>query len=259
DRDNSVRSEALSLLPKSTIDPDKAVDLYADIIKRGSVREAQAALTGLGELKTAKAEGLLSDLLAQMETGKLRAPIHLDLIEALEVQTESAAIATKLAAYEAKLLETDDLGLFVAAIEGGDPRAGYGVFYWNSTAQCTRCHAIFEVGGNVGPNLSGVGARLSPRELLTSVIRPSAALALGHETVLVTLADEEMLSGIVLERTPSELKLKIGKSETRTIPQADIAEVETLPSSMPSIEGKLSRKEIRDLVAFLVAEKGESH
>lgn len=257
DRDNAVRSQALALLPKSKIDPEKAVGLYADIIANGSVREAQAAITGLGELKAAKAEELLGELLGKMEAGKLRKPLHLDLIEALEGQTESASLATKLAAYEAKLLETDELGLFSAALAGGNPRAGRGVFYWNSTAQCTRCHAIFEYGGNVGPNLSGVGSRLSPREILSSVIRPSAALALGHETVLVTLANEEVLSGVVLERTPEYLKLKVGKTETRTLQQADIVEAETLPSSMPSIEGKISRREIRDLVAFLVREKGE--
>jgi len=115
------------------------------------------------------------------------------------------------------------------------------------------------LGGNVGPNLSGVGERLSPHEILTSIIRPSAALALGHETVLVTLndADQTALSGIVLERTPEYLKLKVGKTDTKTIPYADIAEEETLPSSMPSAEGKLTRREIRDLVAFLVREKGE--
>lgn len=258
DKDNAVRSQALSLLPKSKIEPEKAVGLYADIITKGSVQEAQAALSGLAALPANGANTLLSELFDKMVVGKFPAALHLDLIEAAEARENSPELTQKLAAYEAKILETDDLGLFAAAIDGGNPRAGRGIFYRNSTAQCTRCHAIFEYGGNVGPNLSGVGARLSPREILTSVIRPSAALAPGHETVLVTLVNDEALSGIVLERTPEYLKLKVGKTDTRTIPRAEIAEEETLPSSMPSIEGKLSRQEIRDLVAFLVEEKGEA-
>jgi quinoprotein glucose dehydrogenase len=101
-----------------------------------------------------------------------------------------------------------------------------------------------------------VGKRLSARELLTSVIRPSAALALGHETVLVTLNNEEMLSGVVVSRTPEYLEVKTGKTETKKISRADIAEEETLPSSMPSVEDKISRREIRDLVACLKGEEG---
>jgi putative heme-binding domain-containing protein len=256
DRDNSVRSRALSLLPESTVDPAEATKLYADIIETGSTSEAQAALTGLSALKSPDADVLLTSLLGQLTTGKLPAPIRLDLIEAVEAR-ENESLTSALEAYEKELTETDDLGLFSTALAGGQKRPGRGVFYWNSAGQCTRCHAIFEYGGNVGPNLSGIGHRLSPREILTSLIRPSAALALGHETVIVTLNDESVFSGIVLERTPEHLKLKVGKTEIRTIAQADIAEEETVPSSMPSAEDNLSRREIRDLVAFLVSQKGE--
>ncbi|SEQ75357.1 DUF7133 domain-containing protein [Neolewinella agarilytica] len=257
DRDNSVRSRALSLLPKSSVAPEKAVELYADVIDNGTVREAQAAITGLGQLETAGANAYLSELIGRMADGKLPAGVHLDLIETIETKNDDTALTEQLSAYEADLLKKDDLGLFASALAGGNSGAGRGVFYWNSSAQCTRCHAIFEYGGNVGPNLAGIGHRMTPREILTSIIRPSAALAAGHETVLVTLKDEEVLSGIVLERTPEHLKLKVGKTDSRTIAQADIAEEETLPSSMPSAEGKISRREIRDLVAFLAKMKGE--
>ena len=256
DQDNSVRSRALSLLPESSVDPAEATKLYADIIKTGSIQEAQAALTGLGELESPDADVLLISLLDQLTTDKLPAPIRLDLIEAIEAR-ENPALTSALEAYEKELMETDELGLFSTALAGGKKGPGRGVFYWNSAGQCTRCHAIFEYGGNVGPNLSGVGDRLSPREILTSLIRPSAALALGHETVIVTLKDESVFSGIVLERTPEHLKLKVGKTEIRTVAQTDIAEEETVPSSMPSVEGNLSRREIRDLVTFLVSQKGE--
>ncbi len=257
DRDNQVRRRALELLPASTIEPASATKLYRDIIANGTEGEGQSALAGLAKLPGAEGEALLGELIDQMAAGKLPEAIHLDLVEAVEAHEENAPLQAQLAAYETELLKTDDLGLMSTALAGGDSGAGYGTFYWNATAQCTRCHAIFEYGGNVGPNLSGVGSRLSPRELLTSVIRPSAALALGHETVLITLANEEMLSGLVLSRTPEYLEVKVGKTETRKIPLEDIAEEETLPSSMPSIEGVISRQEIRNLVAFLAGLKEE--
>ncbi|MBC6995732.1 HEAT repeat domain-containing protein [Neolewinella lacunae] len=257
DRDSGVRAQALSLLPQSSIDPDKAVGLYAEIIEKGSTQEAQAALTGLGKLSVEGAATYLGTLVEKMESGKLAPALHLDLIETIEAREGSPALRAQLDAYAAKKTAEDDLGLFASALVGGDARTGQRIFMRNATAQCTRCHAIFEYGGNVGPGLEGVGSRLSPREILTSIIRPSAALSPGHETVLVTLKDQTALSGIVLERTPAHLKVKTGKTDIRTIPREDIAEEETLPSSMPSVEGKLSKREIRDLVAFLVTVKGE--
>ncbi|MFT4749752.1 MAG: putative heme-binding domain-containing protein [Neolewinella sp.] len=257
DGDDQVRRRALELLPASTIEPAAAALLYRDIITSGTVGEAQSALAGLAKLPGSEGETLLGELIGQMASGKLPAVVHLDLVEAVEAHGGNEGLQSKLSAYETELLKTDDLGLMSTALIGGDKRAGYRVFYWNSTAQCTRCHAVFELGGNVGPNLHGVGKRLSARELLTSVIRPSAALALGHETVLVTLNNEEMLSGVVVSRTPEYLEVKTGKTETKKISRADIAEEETLPSSMPSVEDKISRREIRDLVAFLAGLKGE--
>ena len=64
-------------------------------------------------------------------------------------------------------------------------------------------------------------------------------------------------TGTVMERSGREIKLKIGKEDIETIPISDIAEQETLPSSMPSMESKLTRREIRDLVAYLASLHGE--
>ena len=256
DRSSIVRQRALEMLPSSTIEPAAAVELYREVIQSGPNGEAQSAIAGLGKINQPEARTLTLELIGQMAAGGLPTPVHLDLIDVAEAYGDPE-IDEALAAYEEELLKTDELGLLASALEGGDPRSGRGVFYWNSTAQCTRCHAIFEYGGNVGPNLAGVARRLQPRELLTSVVRPSANLAPGHETVLVTLTGDEMISGIVLERTPENLTLKVGKTETKTIPRSDILEVETLPSSMPTVEGKISRREIRDLVAFLGTLEGE--
>ena len=47
------------------------------------------------------------------------------------------------------------------------------------------------------------------------------------------------------------VKLKLGKEDIRTIPQIEIAESQSLPSSMLPMGTVLKKKEIRDLVAFL--------
>jgi mono/diheme cytochrome c family protein len=46
-------------------------------------------------------------------------------------------------------------------------------------AQCTRCHGIGENESIVGPDLDGVGERLSRSELLESLLDPGAAITAG--------------------------------------------------------------------------------
>ena len=248
DRESSVRARALEILPSAGIDPQRSVALYTEVFRRGSVVEQQSALQGLAEIRDTASLGLLSRLLTDLQQDRLPATVGLDLAEAIEAHGDAALTAT-LTDY-GKALDSD-YGLYALAMEGGDARRGRSIFYENSAAQCVRCHAIFEYGGNVGPGLEGVADRLSKQELLQALIRPSARLAPGYETVLVTYRDSSAVAGVVLERSAEALKLKVGKEDILTIARADILEEESLPSSMPSMEGKLSRREVRDVVAFL--------
>src|SRR5437867_1053810 len=45
---------------------------------------------------------------------------------------------------------------------------------------CVQCHRFAGEGGGVGPDLSGVGRRLSPRDLLESLVLPSKVIAEGY-------------------------------------------------------------------------------
>ena len=254
DRDGSVRSRGLELLPQSGIGADRSVGLYADILQRGSVMEQQAALQGLADLRGEPTAALLEKLLADLRDDRLPAPIHLDLADAVE-QHGDPALNTLLTDYTGELYP--DYGLYATALEGGDAGRGRDIFYYNESAQCVRCHAVWEYGGNVGPTLEHIGDQLTRQQLLEALIRPSARLAPGYETVLVTLADSSAVAGIVMERSNKELTLKIGKEDIQTIARTDIVEEETLPSSMPSMETKLSRREVRDVVAFLASLRSE--
>ena len=157
----------------------------------------------------------------------------------------------KLKVYQAAKPKNDPLSLFRETLAGGDIKKGEYVFYNNEAAQCTKCHAIFEYGGNAGPGLEGAGKRLSKEQILASLVTPSSEYAIGYEVVLITSKDGTSEAGIVMERTEEYVKLKLGKEDIRTIPQIEIAESQSLPSSMLPMGTVLKKKEIRDLVAFL--------
>ncbi|MEJ2003587.1 MAG: c-type cytochrome, partial [Cyclobacteriaceae bacterium] len=134
---------------------------------------------------------------------------------------------------------------------------GARIFRNHATAQCTRCHAWNEEPGSVGPSMSEIAGRLSREQLLQALIEPSARIAPGYGSVSLTLKDGSQVSGILLEENESEILLRTSQAEPLKIEQQRIAERRNNPSSMPPMGLLLSKREIRDLVEFLVSLDGD--
>jgi len=192
----------------------------------------------------------------QLVKGTAEPEIQLDILEAVE-SNGTAALTSKAMVYQRSKVKDDPLAAYAETLAGGNALNGQNIFYRNEAAQCVRCHAIFEWGGDAGPVLAGIGSKRTAKELLESIIEPSAKYAPGYEIATLTLKDGTTTTGIVAEETESELKLKIGKEAMQTIAKATINNRESVPSSMPGVKEILNKKEIRDLVAFLVSLKEE--
>ena len=256
DSANEVRSKALSLLPESNIPEAKAISLFENVLQGGTVKEKQATLAALGELQSEAAVKVLTQSMQKLVAGKAEAAIQLDIIEAVANQN-NPILVKQLEAYQNAKSSDDPLALYREALVGGNVRQGRRIFYRNQAAQCTRCHAVFEYGGNAGPGLAGVGSRLSAEKLLESMVLPSATYAAGYEVVLLELKNEEVAAGIILDETSSSIKIQAGKDDIQEIDKDQIAKRESVPSAMPSMTDKLSKMEIRDVVAFLMTLKKE--
>jgi quinoprotein glucose dehydrogenase len=250
DEDNEVRSAAVEILPESGIAEGDAVQLFQRIIQAGTIEEQQAAFSSLGAYRGEEAVQTLEEALNQLTLGRQPPDIQLDIIEAVEKQGDPN-LMEKLEAYQAAKPKGDPLALYRETLAGGNFRRGWRIFNNHEAAQCVRCHAIFERGGNVGPTLAGVGDRLSNEEILESLVQPSATLAPGYGIVILEMEDGESVSGTVLEETETQLRLRIAKEDIRTLEKSRIANRENIPSSMPPVGDILTKREIRDLVAFL--------
>lgn len=250
DKESLVRSTALEILPESGLAEDKTVQLFEQVLKVGSVEEKQTVLTALSKLTGAEAKQALSKALDELVAGKLAPEVQLDLIEAIETQN-SPDLMKELKAFQDAKPKDDPLALYKETLAGGKRWEGQRVFYENEAAQCVRCHAIFEYGGNAGPGLAGVGSRLTPEKILESLVAPSAAYALGYEVVSLKLKNQESISGVVTKESPTQLSLRIGKEDIKVIDKSQIAERKSVPSAMPPMGRVLSKRQIRDLIAFL--------
>ncbi len=250
-----VRSQALSMLPESELDPQQAVNLLSGIMARGTLEEKQSALTSLGSIKHPESIALLKQYMNRLIAGSVADEIKLDLILAAEAQ-ENEQLQQQITQYQQSKPKDDPLSPFMETIAGGDPEVGANIFYRHEAAQCVRCHTIFEVGGTAGPGLAGVGKKMTPLELLQAVVEPSATFAEGYQIVTLQTGSET-LSGEVLTETTDSIKLRMGDQGLRSIAKSEIEERRSVPSSMPPMGSILTKSQIRDVVAFLHTLDGE--
>lgn len=247
DKDATVRTAAVGLLNELDITQENLPGIVEPIFKNGTIQEQQQLLSVLGEMPAGKSEPVLDRLLDQLASKKLSPSITLDLIEAVD-STHSEKLMTKLGPLRSTAKSTDG---FLETLYGGDARRARRYFMTNSTGQCVRCHAIRSEGGNVGPDLTHIGGKLSREELLQALIEPSARLSPGYGSVKLTLKDGQVISGILTEETENELILKTSDAEPIEVSVSRINKRENMLSSMPPMGTLMSKREIRDMIEFL--------
>src|SRR5262249_41942809 len=151
-----VRTEGRRVLVK--LHPEQAVSVLEVTLSKGETVERQGALTALGEVSNPAADVLLSRWLDRLVAGQVPAGTQLDLLEAAGKRT-AADIRAKLAKFEAARPKNDPLAKYRETLVGGDAERGRTIFYSKAEVQCLRCHKIKDEGGEVGPDLTGIGSR----------------------------------------------------------------------------------------------------
>jgi putative heme-binding domain-containing protein len=133
----------------------------------------------------------------------------------------------------------------------GDPVVGKTVFAGAGT--CAKCHIVNGDGKSVGPNLSGVGAKLSRESLYESVLAPSAAISHSYETYTALMDDGRSVTGLLVSQSPDQVVIRGADSIDVTLPAAEVDELVKQPVSlMPAdLATTLSADELVDLVTWL--------
>jgi quinoprotein glucose dehydrogenase len=239
----------------SRLDPEAAVGHLSALVDGGTASEQQTAFRALGDLKDPRADDLLLAQLGRLAANEVAPAAQLDLLDAAAKRDDSR-IKDALAARDAALAQNPDpLAPFRVALEGGDARKAFQIMYRDPVMQCIRCHRVGEWGSSdVGPDLGGIGSRVSREYLLESLIKPSATIAAGYELVVVTKTNNEAVVGTLLKRDDSEVRVKTPDGEEVSIAAAEVKSVESAPSAMPEIAAiALTKSQIRDLIAGLAA------
>jgi putative heme-binding domain-containing protein len=135
----------------------------------------------------------------------------------------------------------------------GSAARGRMIFEDERRAACAKCHSVDGSSGRAGPDLFAVGDKFPRRELIRSILEPSAAIAVGYATTMIETKSGEQHDGVVKQSTDSWVEL-MGASGTRErIATADIETQRTSTTSlMPEgLHTALSVEEFSDLIEYL--------
>ena len=254
DKDSALRIAATAMLGK--LNPDEAATQLTAAYATGGISDKKAIITALAGLKSAGADKTIAAMLADWKN--VPAEVQLELLEAAAKRT-APEVKAKLKAYEASLPASDPFAKFATALAGGDREKGEKLFKEHAVAQCFRCHKVNGAGGDAGPDLTGFAAKKDRKYLLESLVNPSAAIAEGFQTVMVTLKNGDVQMGVIKAETADELTLQMPAPGIPPVKvkKADIASREASPASgMPPGMGEmLSRRDLRDILEYVASLK----
>ncbi len=135
----------------------------------------------------------------------------------------------------------------------GDAARGE-LVYRRKDLNCTQCHALTGAGGNVGPDLSGVGVTSPTEYLLDSLLEPSKQIKEAYLTRNVLTTDGIVIRGVKIDRDDTRLVLRDEKGKDIVIAIDDIDQESEGKSLMPEGQHQLlTQDELVDLIAFLSA------
>jgi putative membrane-bound dehydrogenase-like protein len=137
----------------------------------------------------------------------------------------------------------------------GDASAGRAVFA--GTGTCSKCHVVEGEGKAVGPDLSGIGGKLSPVALYESILAPSAAISHAYETWTAITADGRSFTGLLVSQTDDGIVIRGADGVDVSLATTDVEELVRQPVSlMPAdLATVLTERELVDLVAWLATLK----
>jgi quinoprotein glucose dehydrogenase len=218
-------------------------------IGSADVAERQAAVSVLAEIEAPTGVEAVKRLAAKLDAGSLDPTIQLEVREAAQKR-----LGREAAAAPASGSSEDLVAAWSNTLEGGDVARGRELFFTRGEVSCVRCHYAEGKGGDVGPKLDGIAATKPRPYLLESIVAPNATVAEAFRTTVILTDEGVTVAGILVSEDAERVKLKMADGAIKEVAVASIDERTSGPSSMPAdLAGKLTRRELRDLIAWLAS------
>jgi putative heme-binding domain-containing protein len=252
--DADVRHSAARVIANAKLEDEWLLRLAQERLRHADPLIQQSLLEAYRRTKSAAVGKALVDALlaAEVALGDAGAEQLQAILKQYPAEVREMAAPLSQRIEGARIARTDRLKrLEHELISGGDVTRGRRVFFGKKAA-CSSCHTMGAEGGDVGPDLTAVGAVRSVHDLLEAIIFPSASFVPGHEIYRVVTADD-VYSGVLQRRNAEYVVIVSGPNDLHRIPRSEIKSMEQAQVSlMPEgFDENLTRQELSDLFAFL--------
>jgi putative heme-binding domain-containing protein len=175
----------------------------------------------------------------------------------IEAQPDPASVEVAIQRPFVKEWSLDELGdQLVEGLDGGrDYDRGRRLF---AETTCFACHRYAGEGGAVGPDLTGLAGRFSPRDLLESIIHPSKEISDQYQAVMIATDDGRLVTGRIVNLNGDNLMIMSNMLDPNGLERVERSKIEEIQPSPVSLmpEGllnTLNEQEILDLLAYLLS------
>jgi putative membrane-bound dehydrogenase-like protein len=220
--------------------PNRPID-----VRRQAVRAVARTKSGASRVLAKAEAGKLDEGLRQAAS----AALHSSPVDQIRLRADKLFPLQK--SVDAKPLPS----IKQLARRTGDPQKGRIIFAKIGT--CAKCHVVNGEGKDVGPNLSEIGAKLSRPALYESILFPSAGISHNFAAYTLVLANGNVMTGILTNRTADSIAIKDADAITHTYRASEVEEIkEQSISLMPAdLQKAMTAEDLVNVVEYLTTLK----
>ncbi|MEX0819435.1 MAG: c-type cytochrome, partial [Pirellulaceae bacterium] len=153
------------------------------------------------------------------------------------------------------------LPLVLNNLQGRDFEHGRKMF---GAANCFACHRFDNQGGAVGPDLTALSGRFSPRDLLESVVEPSKVISDQYAAVTFLTVDGKVITGRIVNLAGDSFRVSTDMLDPGNLTEVDRKQIEEMvPSTLSMMPqgllNTLNEDEVLDLMAYLLSRGDRTH
>ncbi len=129
---------------------------------------------------------------------------------------------------------------------------------------CSSCHTMRGEGGNIGPDLTQVGTRFSPKNILEHTIDPNKEVSDQYAATIFSMKDGSSILGRLINEEDGKYFVSqnpFSPQTLREISKTDVTSTKhsTVSLMLPGLINRLNDEEIKDLIAYMVAGGNKDH
>ncbi|HBL48299.1 MAG TPA: sorbosone dehydrogenase, partial [Planctomycetaceae bacterium] len=146
--------------------------------------------------------------------------------------SDALSKAAGMSSEDKELTEEEFKQLLADVIEHGNADRGEQIFR-RADLSCMKCHSVSKAGGEVGPDLSPIGASSPVDYLVRSILYPNQAVKEAYQTYVIITIEGKIIRGIIVDRNEERVILKDANGKEMVIPVDDIDDEAEGGSLMP--------------------------